>query len=441
VAPPETRTRTDLPASTTLRSFTLRVVSGPDAGATVESDGARLSVGSADDASLRLTDPYVSRYHAEFEATEDGVQVRDLGSRNGTRVGGLTVRDVSTRGELEVELGRTRLKVVPGSGRMEVPLSVAERFGRLVGSAAPMRAVYATLERASPTSAPVLITGESGTGKELVARSIHDASPRARRPFEVVDCGSMPPTLIESELFGYERGAFTGARGDQPGVFERAEGGTVFLDELGELPLDLQPRLLRVLGEGEVRRLGGGAARKVDVRVVAATNRDLRREVNDKRFRLDLFYRLAVVRVHLPPLRDRVEDLPALVSHLIGVIERERGVRAEPIDDALWAALARHHWPGNVRELRNYLEQWLVLRTPPTFDADADADGAEGGFAPYLAMPLREAKQLLTERFERTYLERALADADGNVAEAARRAGVDRVTVFRGIRRFGLREG
>lgn len=402
-----------------------------------------MTLGSADDATLRLTDPYVSRYHVEVEATDEGVVVRDLGSRNGTRVGSLTVREVTSRGELLLELGRTRVMVSPGDRQSERSLSAANGFGRLVGTSRSMREVYAALERAAPTTVPVLITGESGTGKELAARSLHDASPRASGPFEVIDCGAMPPTLIEAELFGHARGAFTGARGEHAGAFERAHGGTIFLDELGELPIDLQPRLLRVLGEGEVRRLGASQTRKVDVRIVAATNRDLRREVNEKRFRLDLYYRLAVVRVQMPALRERIDDLPVLLEHLCAAVARERGLSSEgALDEAFMAAVRQHQWPGNVRELRNYLEQWLVLRTPPSFDGPEGAGDAavDEGFAAYLAMPLREAKQALNDRFERRYLQRILDETGGNVAEAARRAGVDRVTLFRSIRRYGLRE-
>ncbi len=438
---PETRASPDRPPAVQVRRFTLRVTAGPDAGAELTSQGERVTLGSADDTGLRLTDPYVSRYHVEVEADDEGVVIRDLGSRNGTRAGGLTVREVASRGEVELELGRTRVRVAPGEAKVDVPLSAAAGFGRLVGASRAMRAVYAALERAAPSTVPVLITGESGTGKELAARSLHDASPRAGGAFEVIDCGSLPPTLIEAELFGYERGAFTGARGEHAGAFERADGGTVFLDELGELPTELQPKLLRVLGEGEVRRLGASRARKVDVRVVAATNRDLRREVNDKRFRLDLYYRLAVVRVEMPPLRERLDDLPMLLDRLCASVARERGVPADgALDDAFWAAVRQHHWPGNVRELRNYLEQWLVLRVARPPEADVGEGEAGDVFAAYLAMPLREAKQALNDQFERRYLQRVLDEAGGNVAEAARRAGVDRVTVFRGIRRYGLRE-
>ncbi len=439
---PETRLNPDRVTSRHVRRFVVRVVAGPDEGAERQSDGTRLSIGSAEDATLRLSDPYVSRYHIEVEATDEGVTVRDLGSRNGTRAGALQVREASLRGEVEFALGRTRVLVVPGGDAVEVPLSARGAFGRLVGASRPMREVYATLERAACTTVPVLLGGESGTGKELAARSLHEASLRRDEAFEVIDCGALPPTLIEAELFGYERGAFTGARDAHPGAFERADKGTVFLDELGELPLDLQPKLLRVLSEGEVRRLGATKARKVDVRVVAATNRDLRREVNDKRFRLDLYYRLAVVRVQMPSLRERLDDLPALVEHLAAAVVRERGVAVEgAFDEAFWGAARQHHWPGNVRELRNYIEQWLVLRVAAPLEATGE--GAEssplGDLSRYLAMPLREAKQNLCDRLERAYVTRILEDTQGNVAEAARRAGVDRVTLFRAIRRYGLR--
>jgi len=289
---------------------------------------------------------------------------------------------------------------------------------------------------------PVLITGESGTGKELAARALHESSSRANGPFEVVDCGGLPPTLIESELFGHERGAFTGAVGEREGAFERADGGTVFLDELGELPLELQPKLLRVLAEGEVRRLGAAKVRKVDVRVVAATNRDLRVEVNAARFRADLYYRLAVIQVRMPALRERLDDLPLLVPALLERIHRERRLStAWSPDAAMYERLARYPWPGNVRELRNHLEQWAVLEgaAAPGDDHGPVSAGDDAGFREYLGLPLREAKSLLIERFENAYLRLMLAETKGNVAEAARRSGVDRRSLFRTIRRLGLR--
>jgi DNA-binding NtrC family response regulator len=431
----QTRRIDDAPDGTLrVRRFRIEVVTGPDRGCEAFSKDGRIIVGTGEGATLRLSDPTVSRFHIELEATESGIAVRDLGSTNGTRLGTTLLGEAVLSGPVELELGHTRVRVAPGDERAALPLSAATSFGDLVGASAAMRAVYTALERAAPTTAPVLITGESGTGKELAARAVHQHSPCAQRPYEVVDCGGLPPTLIESELFGHEKGAFTGALGEREGAFERAEGGTLFLDELGELPLEVQPKLLRALGEHEVRRVGGRRALRVDVRVVAATNRDLRREVNSGRFRADLYYRLAVIEVRMPPLRDRLEDLPLLARALLDVIGRERGVDVAgiPIGAELW----QHTWPGNVRELRNYLEQLVILKTPPPLHAGAP-DAPLGDDLDRL--PLPTARSQLVERFERRYLARLLERTAGNVAEAARVSGVNRATLFRMIARYGLR--
>jgi DNA-binding NtrC family response regulator len=424
-------------APLTVPRFRVQVTAGPDAGDGADSVDGRLTVGTAEDVTLRLGDLTVSRYHVDFEAAPGGIAVRDLGSTNGTLFAGAAVRDVVVRGDSEFRIGRTRLRLSVGREAATIGVSRTESFGHLLGASVAMRAAYRALERAAPTNSPVLITGESGTGKELAARGLHDASPRRASAFEVVDCGGLPPALVESELFGHERGAFTGATSDRAGAFERADGGTLFLDELGELPLEVQPKLLRALGEREVRRVGAGRARKVDVRVIAATNRDLRREVNAGRFRADLFYRLAVIQVRMPALRERLEDLAVLVPALLAGLRHDRSLDTEFAPDAAtWEELRRHDWPGNVRELRNYLEQFLVLREPPALE------GPAGGAAPatadarrLTALPLKTAK----DHFERAYVEQLLAETGGNVSEAARRAGVDRVTLFRTMRRFGLR--
>ncbi len=432
----------------TVGGFSVEVVAGPDAGRGVAARDGTLTVGTAEGVALRLSDPAVSRYHLELEATAEGVVLRDLGSTNGTSLGGALVREARLVSSTDLGLGHTHLRVVIDGSRGQVPISKQRSFGALLGASEPMRRVYATLERAAPTTVPVLVLGQSGTGKELAARALHSASTRASRPLEVVDCGGLPPTLVESELFGHERGAFTGATDARKGAFLHADGGTLFLDELGELPLEVQPKLLRALGEGEVRRVGGQRTRKVDVRVVAATNRDLRREVNAGRFRADLYYRLAVITVQMPPLRERLDDLPLIVPAMVERIVRERRVRGPVVvDAALLARLQSHDWPGNVRELRNYLEQYVVLEVAPPFEGTGEgAAGADGGeeaglIAGLDALPLRAAKTELVERFERRYLTRLLAESGGNVAEAARRAGVDRATVFRTLRRTGLREG
>lgn len=422
--------------------FRVVVISGPDTGSGALSEDGRLTIGAAEGCSLRLHDPTVSRFHAELEATPFGIAVRDLGSTNGTAIGPARVREVTVRAGLDIDVGRTKLRLFLGEERTQIPTAHVSVLKGMLGGSAPMRAVFHAIERAAPTTAPVLITGESGTGKELAARAVHEASPRASKPFEVVDCGGLPPTLIEAELFGHERGAFTGASHEREGAFERAEGGTIFLDELGELPLELQPKLLRALGENEVRRVGGKKTRRVDVRVVAATNRDLRREVNAGRFRADLYYRLAVIHIRMPSLRDRLDDLPLLVRGLLETISRERSIDAviEP-DKALLQSLAKHDWPGNVRELRNYLEQLLILQIAPALsggDPQSQA-GSPASFDGLMDLPLRTAKNELLERFEKHYVTRLLEQSEGNVAEAARRAGVDRVTLFRAIRRHGLR--
>lgn len=417
--------------------FRARVVAGPDSNTAAESEDGRLSIGTAEDVSLRLTDPTVSRYHVELEATSEGIALRDFGSTNGTHAGSLRIADAVLQSTTELGIGRSRILVEVDRGRSEVEVSRATGFGRLIGAAPAMRAAYTTLQRAAPTTAPVLITGESGTGKELAARGLHEASARAAAPFEVLDCGGLTATLAESELFGHERGAFTSAVGQREGAFVRADGGTLFLDEIGELPVEVQPKLLRALGEGQIRRVGGRQTRTVDVRVVAATNRDLRQEVNAGRFRADLYYRLAVITVRLPPLRHRLEDLPMLVRALLDSITEDRGldVHVEP-DASLLEPLAKHDWPGNVRELRNYLEQLLILRVPPPIVDEGTTEAPLDGLD---QLPMREAKRQLLERFERDYVTVLLAKTDGNVAEAARRAGVDRGTLFRTIRRHGLR--
>jgi len=409
--------------------FHVAVLSGPDAGVEVTCTHGRVVVGTAEGVELRVSDPTVSAYHLELVADDEGLSVRDLGSTNGTTLGAHLIREVVAREPIELGIGHTRIRATLGDEKLPVETSSATRFGELVGTSAAMRAVFALLEKAAPALAPILITGESGTGKELAAHAIHAHSPRASAPFEVVDCASLSPTLIESELFGHERGAFTGATAERAGAFERAHGGTLFLDELGELPLELQPKLLRVLGEREVRRVGGSKTRNVDVRIVAATNRDLRREVNAGRFRSDLYYRLAVVQVPMPALRDRYEDLPLLVAELLNAISPGMSI-PEYLDVE---QLVRHTWPGNVRELRNYLEQLLVLRTRPALEAPPTSE------APTLAALEKLPLHAAVDRFEQDYLARLLESADNNVAEAARRAGVNRATLFRLINKYGLR--
>jgi transcriptional regulator with GAF, ATPase, and Fis domain len=318
------------------------------------------------------------------------------------------------------------------------PEPTPDRFGGLVGTSLALRRLITRAHKVSRADVPVLLFGESGTGKEVIARAIHDESPRASEAFVTVDCAALSPTLFSSELFGHERGAFTGAERQHTGAFERADGGTVFLDEIGELTPELQAALLGVLERGKVRRLGGQKDVDVDVRVVCATHRDLREAVNSTAFRLDLFYRIAVVLLEVPPLRERAADIPALVSHFV----KEAGGGDV---DALFPKeamdrLQAHRWPGNVRELRNVVLGALALGETKQVLEGAQASLGLADVAEQLGdLSFREAKQRMVDAFERHYLTRLLERAEGNVRQAARDARMDRSYLMELIRRHGLK--
>jgi DNA-binding NtrC family response regulator len=422
-----------------VRTFRLTVIEGLDAGKVHASSGARTVVGAHPSATVVLSDRSVSRFHLEIALSEDGAAVvRDLGSRNGTEVDGTRVVEAYLKDGAVLALGQTRLRFSLGDEQIRVPVSEKDRLGLLAGRSVAMRAVFSVLERAATSDATVLLSGETGTGKEATAETLHETSARKDGPLVVVDCGAVPPALLESELFGHEKGAFTGAQTARAGAFERASGGTIFLDEIGELSADLQPKLLRALESRTVKRVGGDDYRPVDVRVIAATNRDLRAEVNAGRFRPDLYYRLAVVELRLPPLRERREDLPLLVEELLTRMGATAHRDAAPLRAPDFVAeLARHAWPGNVRELRNYLERCLALgMQPPLLASDEPAQPA-ATTAPGPAEELRfkEAR----DAFERGYLERLLARHEDNVSAAARAAGLERLQLYRLLWRHGLR--
>ena len=410
---------------------------GTDPGRHIVSRSARVVIGSQAGVDLVLDDPAVSRFHCEIAIDGGRARLRDLGSRNGTSVDGVVVRDADLHAGAKILVGRTRLRFEVEPDHVRIPVSERRSFGRLVGATPAMRAVFAILERAAAGDATVLLEGETGTGKDAAAESIHEQSARRAKPLRVIDCGALPAQLIESELFGHERGAFTGAAAARAGAFEAADGGTVFLDEIGELPIELQPKLLRVLERREVKRLGATEHRAVDVRVIAATNRDLREEINARRFRPDLYWRLAVVTVVLPPLRDRREDLPLLVDNLIAAYPP--AVRATLRSPELVAELARHAWPGNVRELRNHLDRCAALG--PELAPPLAGPAMPGGHAPSVgaARPLREAREDWTRHAERGYLEDLLRRHPDNLAAAARAAGVDRAYLYRLLWKHNLR--
>ena len=398
-----------------------------------------------------LSDTTVSRLHAEIVRGRDGTILRDLGSTNGTFVGAVRVKEVYLAPDTRFRVGNTHLIFSPADEIIDVVPSQSDRFEGLVGRGLAMREVFGILERVAPTELTVLVTGETGTGKELVSRAIHNRSRRGGRPFVVFDCGAAPETLVESELFGHERGAFTGAIAQREGLFEVADTGTIFIDEIGELPLELQPKLLRVLEQREVRRVGSTKVRHVDVRVVAATNRNLRDEVAAGRFREDLYYRLAVVEIRLPALRERREDLPVLVEHLLHRSEHNRTVKGlSPEVKALFEA---YHWPGNVRELANVLERAVPFTDGSTITLDALPEALRAArptipSAPRPTMtadpnistlPLKDAKDALIEEFEKQYLLDLIERHDGNVSRAARTAGMDRKSITRLLKKHQIR--
>ncbi|MGK3967731.1 sigma 54-interacting transcriptional regulator [Sorangium sp. So ce118] len=424
----------------TLRSNKIRVeiVQGPDAGAVVELPGPDARVGSDPGCDLQLKDRMVSRLHLVLRIERDRIRVIDPGSRNGTTVDGVQVRDAYARPDASILIGSSALRLRMLSTIVELPLSTRDRFGGLLGRSVAMRRIFAVLERVAPTDTTLLIEGESGTGKELAARGVHEASGRAGGPFVVFDCSTASSSLLESELFGHKKGAFTGALEDRVGMFEEADGGTLFLDELGELPPDLQPKLLRVLESGEVRRVGLNKPRRVDVRVVAATNRSLARAVELGAFREDLYYRLAVVPIRLPPLRERPEDIPLLVRHL----ERQLASRipgAAPLPEHVVNLFAEQSWPGNVRELRNAVARALALGAPePAGQAPRSPSGA-GGLDVRLDEPLLAGRSRVARDYEKAYMELALKQTGGNVSQAAELAGIGRKFAYTLIHRFGLR--
>ena len=416
-----------------VRQFTLTVQAGADSGTTYQSSGEHVVVGTHRSCDLVLTDKAVSRFHCAIRLSSAGVELEDLGSSNGTTVDRVQVVKARLHSGAVLSIGRTQLRFDLGTTHVEIPISSRDRFGPLVGGSVAMRAVFHVLERAAASDATLLVEGPTGTGKELVAEAVHQASARRDRPFVTVDCAAMPPGLLESELFGHERGAFTGADSAREGAFERAAGGTIFLDEIGEIGRELQPKLLRVLEAREIKRVGGSGYEPVDVRVIAATNRDLRAEVNAQEFRADLFFRLAVLSVRLPSLRARIDDLPLLVET---IVERFGAAGTEAASSLtrpeVYAELALHAWPGNVRELRNYIERALALGH---LAAPGHGRSLAGVSAGEERPSLREARAM----FERGYLEGLVRDLGGNMSAAARAAGVERMYLYRLLRKHGLR--
>jgi DNA-binding NtrC family response regulator len=385
-------------------------------------------VGRAPGAGIELADAEVSALHCELRAVSDGVLVRDLGSTNGTFLGGVRVYEAVVTAPMDLRVGRTRISIEPDA-RRRVDVGFLDRFGPLVGSAPKMRRVFGILEKVAPTPLGILILGETGTGKELVAKAIHEASAHRAGPLVAVDCASIPPTLAESLLFGHEKGAFTGATERRKGALAEANGGTLFLDELGELPLELQPKLLRALSERQIKRVGGSTLETIDARVVAATRRDLGAEMNEGRFRSDLFFRIAQVRIELPPLRERLADIPLLVEEVCRRMDRSQ--HADEVHAWIDERMGSHDWPGNVRELVNVASVAATLAGEPGAIDDVlslarDPDLAPPDLPRGTATAFSEAKRAAVAAFERDYFTTLARKCGGNVAEMARRSGMER---------------
>ena len=398
-------------------------------------------IGRDEGAGVRLDDPEVSSVHCEVRAVNEGILVRDLGSTNGTFVGPLRVKEAVITTKAELVIGQIKIAIEPQSGKQRVDVGYADRFGELVGSSPKMRRVFGVLEKVAKTPLSILILGETGCGKEVVARSVHVQSERKDGPFVVVDCGSIPSTLAESLLFGHEKGSFTGATERKKGALAEAHGGTLFLDELGELPIEIQPKLLRVLAERQVKRVGGNSFEPIDVRVLAATRRDLGAEMNAGRFRSDLFFRIAQVRVELPPLRERVDDLPMLVEEVCRRVGHPDAT--DIVLDWIERRLGSYDWPGNVRELVNVAQVAATLADTPEAidDVLTLAKSSPGGDDADPARPqtaFAEAKKSAVSSFERDYFTQLAKGAKGNVSEMARQSGMERHHVRAYLRKYGI---
>ena len=437
-----------------VRTLKADVLEGPDSGRSTWTSDERLTLGTAKGNDLVLGDETVSRFHLLVKRTDEGILVVDQRSTNGTFVGPARLGEATVTPGTVISLGRTRVRLAHGQDT-DIELHDDARLGPLFGTSIPMRRVMAWVRRAAASESSVLLSGESGTGKDVVARAIHQLGSRAAMPFVTVDCGALAPSLVASELFGHERGAFTGAERQHTGALEQAHGGTLFLDEIGELPRELQSVLLGALERRSFRRVGGKTDVNVDVRVIAASNKNLKTEVNSGGFRLDLYYRLAVLPLELPPLRDRREDIPLLLDHFFSELGHSGGPAAIlPAD--VREAIGKHDWPGNVRELRNFAEATLALGSlarpgsgahdvidrvgsPAETNGAASVDPNTLPIGELLDVPFKDARQRALLAFEERYLARLLTKTGGNVSQAARDAGLDRSYLFSLLRRSGLR--
>lgn len=435
----ETRTISiEIPVdSYTFKRYKLRVIRGQDKGLEKTFEKRQVFIGTSNECHFRLNDPTVSRVHARIEADQNGYRITDEGSKNGIFISNIRIFNAYLPQEAEIRMGETTILFTTGHETVDVSIARETRFGDILGRSVEMREVFAILRKVVPTDTTVLIEGESGTGKELVAEAIHKFGPRKNKPFVIFDCSAVPKELMESELFGHVKGAFTGAIKDRMGAMEEANGGTLFLDEIGELPLELQPKLLRAIEKREIKPIGSNRRVTLDVRIICATNRNLEDEVANGNFREDLFFRLGVIRINLPPLRKRPDDIPMLVDHFLQDIAGKMGLRGRlRLSYETVERLKSHPWPGNVRELKNYLERSIILSgiqkiddlpldLPPPQVLKPKDDLSEEIHVSF-DLPFKDAKESLVREFETRYFKRLLKITEGNISKAARMAGIHR---------------
>ena len=446
------------PTAKRFRKSKLVVLEGPEQGQELTVDRECVTVGRSSVCDLTLTDKSVSSQHFEISAVDQGYLLQDTGSTNGTFYGDIRIKEIFLRPGTVFRAGNTVLKFEPTRDVVTIELSQDDRFDEVLGTSVPMREIFANLEKVAPSDLTVLIQGETGTGKEMVAKAIHNHSTRKNKAFVVLDCSAIPRELIESTIFGHEKGSFTGAISQHKGVFEQADGGTIFLDEIGELDISLQPKLLRVLENRELKRVGGDRTIAVDCRVLAATNRDLRQMVTESGFREDLYFRLSVMQIELPPLRARRDDVPLLTDHFMRMANatREKIGRAPlEVSPEAMQALRERQWPGNIRELKNMVERATSLgdgpvltrrdfmmgnepkRLLPSFGSTGSGDG-DLNYSVDVDLQFKDAKQELLDRFEAIYLGKLDDRHRGNISQSAKAAGLTRYHLRELLKKHGI---
>ncbi len=435
------------------KKASILILSGPQQGEEVIIESTPFTIGSSDGCDLLLKDTAVSRKHCIIKSDGHTFSIEDTNSTNGSFLCGLRIMHAYLTPGSELRLGNTRLLFSPSLEFTDIPLSQNNHFGDAIGASDAMRRIFYLAESYSPTDATIMLTGETGTGKEILAEEIHKHSKRANKPFVVIDCTSISRDIVESELFGHVKGAFTGATSDRSGAFESADGGTVFLDEIGELPQELQPKLLRVLEKREIKRVGSNDIRKIDVRIICATNRNIKKEISEGNFREDLYYRLSVVNIELPPLREHKEDIPLLAETFMNRLHNTNARdEIQDFDNAM-NALMRYDWPGNIREFRNLIDRAYYHIQKPVDILQCQQGGTllkqsnngsnneeENSVTNNVdtTKPFKDEKNRLIDDFEHQYIKELLARNNGNVSKSAREADIERAYLQRLIKKYGL---